>query len=167
MVDPHALVRYCDNLLDAANFTDYAPNGLQVEGTRQVARLVTGVTACVALIEAARAWDADAILVHHGWFWKNENPCLTGVKGRRARCLVESGASLIAYHLPLDAHPRLGNNATLAQRLGALDAAPVAATQGLLWTGRLGNATPPRSSPRHSRSGLAGRSHWWRRGTPR
>jgi dinuclear metal center YbgI/SA1388 family protein len=137
MIAPRVLVDYCDRLLGAATFADYAPNGLQVEGLRPVARLATGVTASAALIEAARDAGADAVLVHHGWFWKGESPCLVGLRGRRIRSLIESGASLIAYHLPLDAHPTLGNNATLAARLEILDAAPAENGDGLLWTGRL------------------------------
>lgn len=137
MIEPRALCDYCDTLLDAAAFADYAPNGLQVEGTRPVVRLATGVTASLALIEAACEFGADAILVHHGWFWKGENPCLIGPRGRRVRRLIESGASLLAYHLPLDAHPTLGNNATLAARLGIRDARPAEREGGLLWTGRL------------------------------
>jgi dinuclear metal center YbgI/SA1388 family protein len=143
MIAPRDLAEYCDRLLGAAAFADYAPNGLQVEGLRPVARLVSGVTASAALIEAAGDAGADAILVHHGWFWKGESPCLVGLKGRRARLLIESGASLIAYHLPLDAHPTLGNNATLAARLGILDALPVENGNGLLWTGRLAAPLDP------------------------
>jgi dinuclear metal center YbgI/SA1388 family protein len=137
MVESNALVAYCDRFLASADFEDYAPNGLQVEGERPIKRLVSGVTASAALIEAAIARDADAILVHHGWFWKNEAPCLTGIKGRRARRLFKAGASLIAYHLPLDAHPLVGNNAALARHLGWVDAEPVADLRGLLWSGRL------------------------------
>ncbi|MFZ0790257.1 MAG: Nif3-like dinuclear metal center hexameric protein [Chromatiaceae bacterium] len=143
MIEPSALSDYCDSLLDAGAFTDYAPNGLQVEGERQVRRLVTGVTACAALIAAARDTGADAILVHHGWFWKGENPCLVGPKGRRARALVASGASLVAYHLPLDAHPLYGNNAALAGRLRLLDAEPSTIGQGLVWIGRLEQPLAP------------------------
>ncbi|MBK1719038.1 Nif3-like dinuclear metal center hexameric protein [Thiocystis violacea] len=136
MIEPRALVEYCDRFLEAARFADYAPNGLQVEGERPIRRLVSGVSASAALIEAAIAERADAILVHHGWFWKNENPCLVGMKGRRARTLLSAGASLVAYHLPLDAHPEVGNNATLGRRLGLLDAEPTALANGLLWAGR-------------------------------
>jgi dinuclear metal center YbgI/SA1388 family protein len=143
MIEPHALATYCDQLLDAAAFTDYAPNGLQVEGERPIRRLVTGVTASAALIAAACALDADALLVHHGWFWKGEGPCLTGAKGRRVRALLHSGMSLIAYHLPLDAHPTLGNNATLAARLGFLDARPTPIGNGVVWSGRLAAPLPP------------------------
>ncbi len=105
MIEPQALAEYCSTLLDAPSFSDYAPNGLQVEGERPISRLITGVTASAALIEAAQDEDADALLVHHGWFWKGESPALIGTKGRRVRTLMASGASLIAYHLPLDAHP--------------------------------------------------------------
>lgn len=143
MVDSRSLVAYCDRFLASGDFDDFAPNGLQVEGERSITRLASGVTACAALIEAASAWDADAILVHHGWFWKSEAPCLVGIKGRRARRLFEAGASLIAYHLPLDAHPQVGNNATLASHLGWVDAEPVADRRGLLWAGRLALGCSP------------------------
>jgi dinuclear metal center YbgI/SA1388 family protein len=143
MIDPQALTSYCDRLLECGRFSDYCPNGLQVEGQRQIRRLVTGVSACAALIEAARFLAADAILVHHGWFWRGEDPCLVGPKGRRARALMASGASLVAYHLPLDAHPTLGNNATLAVRLGIADAEPSALGDGLLWRGRLPEPLAP------------------------
>lgn len=143
MVESHHLVGFCDHFLVSDDFEDYAPNGLQVEGERPVQRLVSGVTASAALIDAATAWDADAILVHHGWFWKNEAPCLIGCKGRRARQLFKAGASLIAYHLPLDAHPQVGNNVTLARHLGWVDAEPVADSRGLLWSGRLAQGCSP------------------------
>ncbi|WP_295428968.1 Nif3-like dinuclear metal center hexameric protein [uncultured Thiodictyon sp.] len=137
MIEPLALSAYCDQLLDSAACTDYAPNGLQVEGERPIRRLVSGVTASLALIEAALELQADALLVHHGWFWKGENPCLTGLKGRRVRALIRGGASLIAYHLPLDIHPTLGNNAALGTQLGILDAQATGIGNGVLWTGRL------------------------------
>jgi dinuclear metal center YbgI/SA1388 family protein len=143
MVDPLSLVAYCDRFLDSGNFDDYAPNGLQVEGERPITRLASGVTASAALIEAAIAWGADSILVHHGWFWKGEAPCLVGIKGRRARRLFKAGASLIAYHLPLDAHPQVGNNAALAAHLGWVDAEPVENRRGLLWSGRLALGCSP------------------------
>lgn len=112
------LVHYCDQYLDAASFRDYCPNGLQVEGRGEVRRLVSGVTASLALIEAAIEADADALLVHHGYFWKGEDARITGMKQRRLRLLLQHDISLIAYHLPLDAHVTVGNNAQLAQRLG-------------------------------------------------
>ncbi len=137
MVTSLELEAYCNELLSTAAFDDYCPNGLQVEGSRPVRRLVTGVTASLALIEAAIVVEADALLVHHGWFWKGESPCLTGLKGRRARALITAGASLLAYHLPLDAHPELGNNRQLAARLGIEAPEPTPAGHGLVWRGRL------------------------------
>jgi len=110
-----------DTLLEPERFEDYGPNGLQVEGRAAVRRIVSGVTASQALIDAAVAQQADLLLVHHGFFWKGEDPCLTGIRQRRIRTLLENGISLLAYHLPLDAHPGLGNNARLAQRLGLVE----------------------------------------------
>jgi dinuclear metal center YbgI/SA1388 family protein len=112
------LVRYCDGLLDAGSFRDYCPNGLQVEGRAEVARIVSGVTASQALIEAAVDQQADLLLVHHGYFWKGEDAGITGMKRRRLKALLDHDINLLAYHLPLDAHPELGNNACLAQRFG-------------------------------------------------
>lgn len=97
---------------------DYCPNGLQVEGKSEIKKIVTGVTASAALIEKAIELNADAILVHHGYFWKNEPQAIRGMKGRRIRQLIKHDINLLAYHLPLDIHPTLGNNAQLAQRLG-------------------------------------------------
>lgn len=112
------LARHLDQLLDASRFKDYCPNGLQVEGRAEVASLVTGVTASAALIEAAAAAGADALLVHHGYFWRGEDPRLVGARKRRIELLLAAGINLFAYHLPLDLHPELGNNAQLAARLG-------------------------------------------------
>ena len=142
MTDLHAMAAYCDDLLGAANFQDYCPNGIQVEGERPVRRLATGVTASAALLDEAIAWEADAILVHHGWFWRGEDPRLTGMKGRRVRALVRAGLGLLAYHLPLDAHPELGNNRTLADVLGFREAAATPLCDGILWCGRLARPTP-------------------------
>ncbi len=111
------LVAYTNDLLAVENFTDYCPNGLQVQGRPEVQTLIGGVTACQALLDVAIEHQADAILVHHGWFWKNEDPRIVGMKQRRLATLLRHDISLIAYHLPLDAHPELGNNAQLAQRL--------------------------------------------------
>ncbi len=107
-----------DELLQPTSISDYCPNGLQVEGRAQISRLVTGVTASQALLDAAVAADADAILVHHGYFWKGENPCIRGIKKRRLATLLAHDISLLAYHLPIDLHPQFGNNAQLAARLG-------------------------------------------------
>ncbi len=118
MVHLDELVDYANNLLEITKFEDYCPNGLQVDGKKEVVRLATGVTASQALIDAALAWGADAILVHHGFFWKGEPAQLTGFKYRRLRALIRSDVGLLAYHLPLDAHPELGNNACLGALLG-------------------------------------------------
>ncbi len=109
---------YLDSLLEAARFRDYCPNGLQVEGRERVQRIVCGVTACQALIEAAIERRADALLVHHGWFWKAEDGRVTGFRRQRMARLLAHDINLFAYHLPLDAHPTLGNNAQLALRFG-------------------------------------------------
>ena len=112
------LVAAADGLLAPQNFNDYCPNGLQVQGRSEVSRIVSGVTASQALIEAAIEAQADAIIVHHGYFWRGEDPCVVGMKHRRLALLLKHDISLIAYHLPLDAHPELGNNVQLAKRLG-------------------------------------------------
>ncbi len=111
------LLAAANALLTPERFQDYCPNGLQVEGRQSIARIVSGVTASMALLEAARDCDADAILVHHGYFWKGESAVVTGMKQKRLRLLLQHDISLIAYHLPLDAHPQLGNNAQLARLL--------------------------------------------------
>lgn len=117
-ITAEALTQFCDDYLSANAFKDYAPNGLQVDGGQSIERIVTGVTACEALIDAAIAENADAIIVHHGYFWKGEPATITGMKGQRIRKLMQHGISLIGYHLPLDAHPKIGNNAKLAEMLG-------------------------------------------------
>lgn len=113
-----ALVSYLDRYLNASLFRDYAPNGLQVEGSPEITRIVLGVSASQALVDHACAIGADCVLVHHGWFWRGENPAVTGMKRRRLAALLEKNVNLIAYHLPLDAHPVVGNNAELGRLLG-------------------------------------------------
>lgn len=108
---------YLRGLLEVDRFKDYGPNGLQVEGKPEVRKLVSGVTASRALIEAAALAGADALLVHHGLFWRGHDGRLTGWLKARVALLIEHGISLFAYHLPLDAHPELGNNAQLGARL--------------------------------------------------
>ncbi|MCG8314420.1 MAG: Nif3-like dinuclear metal center hexameric protein [Pseudomonadales bacterium] len=105
-------------LLQPEFFKDYAPNGLQVQGKEEIQRIVSGVTACQALLDQAVKQQADAILVHHGYFWKGESPVLAGMKYQRIKTLMDNDINLFAYHLPLDAHPELGNNAQLAKVLG-------------------------------------------------
>jgi len=117
-MDRNELAAYLDGLLDAGRFRDYCPNGLQVEGRAEVRRIVCGVTASQALLEAALAADADALLVHHGYFWRGEDGRIAGIRRARLKTLLENDLSLFAYHLPLDAHAELGNNAQLAVRMG-------------------------------------------------
>lgn len=118
MTNAKTLGQAFDALLQPDKFRDYGPNGLQVEGDREVKLLVSGVTASRALIEAAIEADADAIFVHHGLFWKGQDGRVTGWMRERLRLLLTHGIHLFAYHLPLDAHPELGNNAQLARVLG-------------------------------------------------
>lgn len=118
MINIKTLEQALDGLLEPGRFRDYGPNGLQVEGDRPIRKLVSGVTASRALIEAAIAADADAILVHHGLFWRGQDGRVTGWMRERLRLLLGSGVHLLAYHLPLDAHPELGNNAQLGRRMG-------------------------------------------------
>ncbi|RXT63469.1 Nif3-like dinuclear metal center hexameric protein [Pseudomonas syringae] len=111
------LVEEADRYLNSARIQDYCPNGLQVEGRPQVMRIVSGVTASQALLDAAVDAQADLVLVHHGYFWKGENPCVVGMKQRRLKTLLKHDISLLAYHLPLDVHPEVGNNVQLARQL--------------------------------------------------
>ena len=124
------LVRYLDVLLDAASGRDYGPNGLQVEGAAEVKKVATGVSACLELFERARAAGADTILVHHGLFWDGTPRVLTGMQGRRVRELMLGDINLIAYHLPLDRHPELGNNALGAKALGLYGVEPFGIHEG-------------------------------------
>ena len=117
MTNLFELVDYTGQLLDSKRFRDYCPNGLQVEGRSAVGKIVSGVTASQELLKAAIDANADAILVHHGYFWRNESPQVTGIKRKRLGLLMQNDISLLAYHLPLDAHPELGNNAQLGKRL--------------------------------------------------
>lgn len=137
MISRHAMQTAIDTELRVDAFKDYTVNGLQVEGRETVGRILTGVTACQALLDEAVAWEADAVLVHHGYFWKNEAVSVTGMKRRRFATLLRHDLNLLAYHLPLDAHVTLGNNACLGRKLGfqverCLDGE---LGQGLLWMG--------------------------------
>ena len=111
------LEAYLDRYLDVGRFRDYCPNGLQVEGRDDIARLVSGVTASVQFLEAAIDAGADAVLVHHGYFWRGEDARIIGPRRRRIALLIEHDISLFAFHLPLDAHDEVGNNAALAREL--------------------------------------------------
>ena len=119
------LERLLNEKLSTDRINDYAPNGLQVEGKTEIKKIITGVTASQALIDYAVAQQADAVLVHHGYFWKSENPCIRGMKGKRIKTLLVNDINLYGYHLPLDVHPELGNNAKLAQLLGIGDLQPL------------------------------------------
>ncbi len=135
------LNRYLDALLEPARFRDYCPNGLQLEGRVEIRRVVSGVSASLALLEAASEAGADAVLVHHGWFWRDEDPRITGTRKRRIAFALEHDLNLFAYHLPLDAHPEFGNNAQLAVRLG-IEQTGRAGEQELVGVGRI---DPPRT----------------------
>ncbi|MGH6646072.1 Nif3-like dinuclear metal center hexameric protein [Aquabacterium sp.] len=118
MIDRDTLHHHLNTVLEAGRFKDYGPNGLQVEGRERIGKLVTGVTASQALIDAAVQAQADAILVHHGLFWRGHDGRVTGWMKRRLSTLLQHNINLLAYHLPLDAHPTLGNNAQWGGRLG-------------------------------------------------
>jgi dinuclear metal center YbgI/SA1388 family protein len=139
-IDRDQLSVYLADLLQVNRVKDYCPNGLQVQGKSTIKKIVTGVTASLALIDAAIEEDADAILVHHGWFWKNDDVRVVGQLHARLKLLMENDIRLFAYHLPLDLHPELGNNAQLAHVMGWSDAkpSPVAfqgTMDGLVWHG--------------------------------
>lgn len=129
------LAAYLDELLDAAAFKDYCPNGLQVEGRAQVTRVLCGVTASQALLDAAVGGAYDAVFVHHGYFWKGEDGRISGIRRRRLQTLLGNELNLLAYHLPLDAHPQLGNNAQLGALLGWTGEGRFG-DSGLGWIGR-------------------------------
>ena len=138
------LVEETDRYLASAKIQDYCPNGLQVEGRPQVRRIVSGVTASQALLDAAVEADADLVLVHHGYFWKGENACITGMKQRRLKTLLKHDISLLAYHLPLDVHPEVGNNVQLAHQLGIIVEGPLDPND-LRVVGLVGSLAEPRS----------------------
>lgn len=139
MIARDELAGYLSGTLDITRFRDYCPNGLQVEGRAQIGRIVTGVTASVALLEAAITQGADAILVHHGYFWRGEDMRVIGQKHRRLKLLLTHDVNLFAYHLPLDMHPEFGNNAQLARRLG-LRAESRFGDDALGWLGEMDDA---------------------------
>jgi dinuclear metal center YbgI/SA1388 family protein len=118
MIERQKLLTTFDSLLQPERFKDYGPNGLQVEGRNAIDKIVSGVTASLALIEAAVAARADAIVVHHGLFWRGHDGCVAGWLRQRLGLLLQHNINLYAYHLPLDAHPELGNNAQLGAHLG-------------------------------------------------
>ena len=127
---------YNASLLQTSLFKDYCPNGIQVEGRAEVRRIATGVTASQQVLEAAIAWGADAILVHHGYFWRNEDAAIVGIRKKRIAQLLRNDVSLLAYHLPLDANPELGNNAQLGKLLGLSEQGRFG-EQNIAWLGTL------------------------------
>ena len=140
-IERDRLSAYLDDLLQVSRIKDYCPNGLQVQGNPAIKKLVTGVTASLALIEAAIEEGADALMVHHGWFWKNDDVRVVGQLHSRLSLLMEHQISLFAYHLPLDLHPQLGNNAQLAKIMGWTDSKAVSSVSGsvmdgLIWKGK-------------------------------
>jgi len=135
MASREVLKQYTQTYLNADAFEDYCPNGLQIEGKEEINKIISGVSANLALIERAIDEKADAIFVHHGLFWKNDPQTISGAKRRKIALLLKNNINLFAYHLPLDAHPEVGNNAQLGQLLGINNMIPVA--NSLLWTGEL------------------------------
>ncbi|HEX5338826.1 MAG TPA: Nif3-like dinuclear metal center hexameric protein [Gallionella sp.] len=127
---------YIASLLQTGLFKDYCPNGIQVEGRSEVRRIATAVTASQQVLDEAIAWGADAILVHHGYFWRNEDYAIVGIKKRRIAQLLCNDVSLLAYHLPLDAHAELGNNAQLGSLLGFVEHGRFG-DQNIAWLGSL------------------------------
>lgn len=117
-MDRDQLVSYTDQLLNSKNIKDYCPNGLQVQGTNEVKKIISAVTASECVIDQAIAQQADVLLVHHGYFWKGEDTCISGIKYRRMKKLLAHNINLLAYHLPLDLDIQLGNNVELAKVLG-------------------------------------------------
>ncbi|HOY71393.1 MAG TPA: Nif3-like dinuclear metal center hexameric protein [Methylotenera sp.] len=141
MVLVQELAHYTQQLLQIERFKDYCPNGLQVEGKSEIRKIVSGVSASMALLEAAHKAKADLILVHHGYFWKNEDVRVVGIKRRRLAYLLKHDLNLMAYHLPLDAHAELGNNAQLA-RILCITPVGFAGESGILAYGKLLQAMP-------------------------
>lgn len=138
------LVQYNKRTLELSNFEDYCPNGLQVAGREQIDTLITGVTASEKFLDAAIKANADAVLVHHGYFWKGESVALVGMKYRRIKRLIDNNIALLAYHLPLDCHQKFGNNAQLAIRFDIQVTAQhaVGGVPNLLWQGELAQPIP-------------------------
>ena len=149
MLERDELVAYVNQALNIRAFagSDYCPNGLQVSGKQAIQKVVTGVTSNLALIESAVQAQADVLLVHHGFFWKNEDPTIVGMKQKRLKCLLASEINLLVYHLPLDYHPVWGNNAQLAKLLGIELRGPLEAGNSLS-IGNIGVLKHPESAPK-------------------
>lgn len=130
MADLFEMVAFMDRLLEVDTITDYTPIGLQVEGAPEVRRVVTGVSACIPLFERAVEAEAQMVLVHHGMFWENESRVVRGSLKERLKFLLVNNLSLVGYHLPLDRHPEVGNNAQIYARLGLTDRRPFGRYKG-------------------------------------
>ena len=117
MANLNEIILWCNQTLKSHEFKDYAPNGLQIEGKLEVNKILCAVTASQDAIDAAISQNADLLLVHHGYFWKGEPYPIIGMRGKRIKALIQNDISLVGYHLPLDSHPRLGNNAAIADLL--------------------------------------------------
>jgi dinuclear metal center YbgI/SA1388 family protein len=145
------LAAYLHELLACADFEDYAPNGIQIEGSKQIKRICTAVTASLEAVKQAVDLQADALLVHHGYFWKGETPVLTGMKRERIAKLIEHNISLFAYHLPLDCHAEFGNNACLGRLfdLNSIKTHKIGKTRDLLWSGSLPKSMTATNFTRH------------------
>lgn len=143
MIDRDHLVDYLSDYLSCNLFQDYAPNGMQIEGQKKIIQICTAVTASDAVIAQACVLQAEALIVHHGYFWRGESPVISGMKRQRIGRILASNMNLLAYHLPLDGHPDLGNNACLAELLGvnSVQMHSVGQTNNLLWTGDLPEAS--------------------------
>lgn len=139
------LETYVNNLLDVGRFQDYAPNGLQIEGRPDILRIATAVSASMNVVEQAIEQGVDALLVHHGYFWKGERLEIRGIKRKRLSAFIKEDLNLLAYHLPLDAHADFGNNASMAKRLGVnvSHILPWNRQQNLLWMGEYSNVVSP------------------------
>lgn len=151
MVSRADLIFHLKQLLTPELYRDYCPNGLQVAGRLGVKRIISGVSANKSLIEEAIRHKADLLLVHHGYFWKGEDPCLVGLKQQRIKLLLEHDINLVAYHLPLDGHVELGNNAQLARVLGFVPAGQLSSgeTPALTWFGRMEQAMTGHALAQH------------------
>jgi dinuclear metal center YbgI/SA1388 family protein len=135
MANQKKLSDYCDKYLNVSKFSDYAPNGLQIEGKSEIKNIISGVSANQDLIDRAIDEKTDALFVHHGFFWKGEDHCITGIKKNRIKALLDNNINLFAYHLPLDAHSEVGNNIQLAKRFGIQNPTPIGDT--LVWQGEI------------------------------
>ena len=151
MLINHQLAAILDDLLNVGDFRDYAPNGLQVEGRREIRKIVGAVSASLDVIQKAQSLQADALLVHHGYFWKGEDPCLIGMKKKRLQALLRDDINLYAYHLPLDCSVSFGNNSRLADVLNfdVTDTITIGGNANLLWFGTWSESTDAKALKEH------------------